>query len=211
VSNYNLVLFLKLKTEKKLLVSSGTVGLAPHANKSFIRVIRNGKVNLMIPGSTVKGVLRTTLLRMAELLGYHSVEKSVYPSRLGASEDIACKLFGKPHGFTSKVSVRSIYLPNCVERLTHVKIRDNNRIAEPEGLFTAEYLPIGTSFEVVMRGEDLTLEEAEALFVSIAGLKYERIGSAGVVDAVINLKKSMIPEELARRSRIIQYILEVMA
>lgn len=210
MNKYNILIILNLTTEKKLLVSSGMAELSPYVDLGFIRVIRDGKIELMIPGSTIKGVLRTALLRISELLGYHDIEKSIYPAKIGPSEDIACRLFGKPYGPSSKVSVMSTYLPVRLGRMTHVKIRDSTRTALEEGLFSAEYLPIGAEFEAVIRGEDLTLEEAEALFSAIAGLKYERIGRAGMVDVKIDLDKSELPEELTIKSEIIRCVLEVM-
>jgi CRISPR/Cas system CSM-associated protein Csm3 (group 7 of RAMP superfamily) len=210
VSSYNIKLTLRLKTEKKLLVSSGMAELSPHADVGFMKTIYRGGVKLIIPGSTFKGILRTALIRTAHLLGYQGIEKSVYPSRIGGSTDLVCKIFGRPHGPASKVSVMSIYLPNSVQRLTHVKIEDSRRIAEREGLFTAEYLPIGSKLDVVVRGEDLTLEEAEALFVAIASLRWERVGRAGIIGIAIDPSKSEIPETLMNESEIVKHIVEAM-
>jgi CRISPR/Cas system CSM-associated protein Csm3 (group 7 of RAMP superfamily) len=210
VNSYNIKLTLRLRTEKKLLVSSGMADLSPHADICFMKTRYRGEVKLIIPGSTFKGVLRTSLVRTAELLGYQGVEKSVYPSRVGGPEDLVCKIFGRPHGPASKVSVKSIYLPNTVQRLTHVKIKDSCRVAEQGGIFTAEYLPIGMDFDVVIRGEELTMEEAEALFVALANLRWERIGRAGIIDIGIDVRKSEIPEMLVKGSEIINHIVEVM-
>jgi CRISPR/Cas system CSM-associated protein Csm3 (group 7 of RAMP superfamily) len=175
-----------------------------------MKTVYRGGVKLLIPGSTFKGVLRTALIRTAQLLGCRNIEKSVYPSRISGSEDLVCKIFGKPHGPASKVSVMSVYLTNSVQRLTHVKIKDSCRIAEERGLFTAEYLPTGSNFNVVLKGEDLTIEEAEALFVAVASLRWERIGRAGIVDIGIDLGKSEIPQMLVKESEIIKHIVEAL-
>ena len=206
--SYNLVVTIRLTTAKKLVIGSGGLTLASKADVSFLRIkMMDRKRVLFIPGSTLKGVLRTSLIRTAHLLGFENVNTSVYPGEESLSNDVVTSLFGAPRKFKSKITVDSCTLKESTHLITHVRINDKSKTAKEGGLFTVEYLPIGSSFEVRIEGNDLSLDESRALFLSILELKYERIGKSGLVDVEIIKEKSQIPEDL-KKDPVIMEILE---
>ncbi|MEM3095966.1 MAG: RAMP superfamily CRISPR-associated protein [Nitrososphaerota archaeon] len=213
MSSWDITLSLRLRTRKKLLVSSRSLELDPALDVAFVRFGYGEAAKPYLPASTLKGVLRTALVRVAELLGYTLSVKTVEPSRLATataftSGDIVCSLFGRPHGPGGKVYILPTMLDEKTYRLAHVKIDDITRTAEHGGLYTAEYIPIGSEFEAKMEAKGVSVEEAEALLTAIAALPYERVGRAGLVDVKIDVAKSVIPSELTERSRVIKEIME---
>jgi len=177
---------LRLVTERKLNIGSG--GIAPKIKAEVpIMSIRDfsGSDNILIPGSTIKGVLRTSLIKISSLLGYDYVTHTINPDdKIG--DDIVTKLFGKPNdNVQSKISVGSVMVKARTETLTHVRISDDTRTAERGKLFSVEYLPIGYIIDLTIEARDLSIEEARALTAAIANLRYERIGRSGIVDVKI--------------------------
>ncbi|MEM4186603.1 MAG: hypothetical protein QW801_04925, partial [Candidatus Caldarchaeum sp.] len=140
---------------------------------------------------------RTSLMRVSELLGRQISVKSVEPSRLAEATpdagDVVTTLFGRPSGPRGKLRFFPTMLDEKLYRLTHVRINDEIKTAERGGLYTAEYIPIGYDFKVMLEAVQLSVEEAEALFVAVAALPYERIGRTGRVDGKIDLASSRIP------------------
>lgn len=209
MNRYNLSLTLKLTTRKKLLVSSRSGELDPSVDISFARTLIGDDAHLYIPGSTLKGVLRSTLIKLSGLLG-HQVKRSIYPPELEDSTDLVCSIFGRPHEGTSKVYVKPVFLEGVPHILTHVRIDDNTRMAEEGGLFKAEYLPIGYSFTAELEARDLSLPEAEALLLAVYGMNYERFGRHGLLSVKVDMKRSRVPNDVIERSEMAKLILEVM-
>ena len=201
--SYNISLSLLFTTEKKVNISSGGLVLKTKSDVPFARVsVGNEGEKLFIPASTIKGLLRTSLIRVSNLLGYSSgVVDSVNPESLRSSkDDIVTNIFGKP-GVRSKIKVSPAVLDNLdTYPLPHVKIDDKTRVTEEQGLFTVEYLPIGCNFKVKLVGNNLNVEEIRALMVAITEIKYERIGKAGIVNVKIVKNESNIPKEVAEDS-----------
>lgn len=169
---------LKLIVEKKLSIGSG--GISPKFKADItlpsIEGI-DGQERIYIPGSTIKGVLRTSLMRIAWLLGHEQ------PSGKG---DIVTTLFGEPHSpLPSKVYVDSAFIKASTEVLPHVKINDKSGTAEERALFRIEYIPIGEEITTTLIARDLSVDEVKALLAAILNLRYERIGRAGVVNVRI--------------------------
>jgi CRISPR/Cas system CSM-associated protein Csm3 (group 7 of RAMP superfamily) len=207
--SYDIMLMLRFTTTKKLAVSSGGLTLISKADIPFIRIkIANGKTVPYIPGSTIKGVLRTSLTRTAHLLGFKNVNTSVYPDEKVGSSDIVTSLFGGLSSPEGKITVDGCMIDESTNTITHVKINDKSRTAEEGGLFSVEYLPIGSAFNIRVEGRDLNLGESRALFLSILELRYERIGKSGLVDVLIIKSESKIPSEL-EEDPVIKEILEV--
>jgi len=205
--SYDIDLMLKLRVEeRKLLIGSGGVSPKTKADVSFMRMRYGDRRKLLIPGSTVKGVLRTSLVRTAHLMGKPVMSPSVHPSS-SARGDIVSSLFGSVSWPPSKVIVENTALDSPTEDIAHVRINDRTRTAEEGGLFVCEYLPHGSCAWVRVVGRGLTLEEARALFLSILEMNYERIGRKGIVSVRISLERSRIPEEVAEDS-LIKEILE---
>jgi CRISPR/Cas system CMR subunit Cmr4 (Cas7 group RAMP superfamily) len=209
--NYALKLSIKLTTSKKLTIGSGGLTLISKADVPFMKIKRaDDKIALFIPGSTIKGVLRTSLIRTAHFLGFKDVNTSVYPGEKVGSSDIVTSLFGWPGGSRGKIIVDSCMIEDTTQTITHVRINDKNKTAEEGALFSVEYLPIGSSFSIKIEGQNLSLEESRALFLSILELKYERVGKSGLVDVSIVESESKIPDEL-RKDPLIKEILEGMS
>ncbi|MCS7136621.1 MAG: RAMP superfamily CRISPR-associated protein [Aigarchaeota archaeon] len=214
MSSYGLTLRLKLRTRKKLLIGSRSLELDPALDVPFARITYGEHSRLYLPASTLKGVLRTALTRVAEHLGFKVSTKSVEPSVLtreatSNSTDIICSLFGRPKSPKGKVCIIPALINEKTYKLTHVRIDDETRTAESGGLYTAEYIPIGCEFEMDLEAKELDLEEAEALFTAIAAMNYERFGRSGLMDVKIDVTKSTIPPELIKKSPIVREIVEV--
>jgi CRISPR/Cas system CSM-associated protein Csm3 (group 7 of RAMP superfamily) len=177
---------LRLITERKLNIGSGGIAPKIKAEIPFMSIRDfNGSDNILIPGSTIKGVLRTSLIKISSLLGYDYVTHTINPEDK-VSDDIVTKLFGKPNdNVQSKISVGSVMVKARTETLTHVRISDDTRTAESGSLFSVEYLPIGYIIDLTIEARDLSIEEARALMTAIANLRYERIGKSGIVDVKI--------------------------
>jgi len=209
--NYDITLSLLFTTKKKLNIGGG---IAPKTKSDvpFMKVKTHiGESEIFIPASTIKGVLRTSLIRISNLFYQLSnVTDTVNPEKLGSStSDVVLSIFGRP-GKSSKIVV-SPAIVNGVRTypLTHVRIDDSTGVAEEQGLFSIEYLPIGVTFKTKISGNNLELEEIRALLAAIAEMRYERIGKAGIVDIKIVRNESKIPEDVVK-DPIISTILEVM-
>ncbi|MEM0192044.1 MAG: RAMP superfamily CRISPR-associated protein [Candidatus Korarchaeum sp.] len=206
-SGYDVELFLRIYVEdKKLLIGSGAP-MVTRADITFTKVRRYGSPSkhLLIPGSTVKGVLRTSLIRTAHLIGEPVLSRSVHPSET-VRGDVISSLFGSVSWPPSKVIVENVIIDSKTEEMAHVRINDETRTAEEGGLFVGEYLPEGSSFDVRVLGRGLTLQEARALFLSILEMNYERIGRGGIATVRI-LDNSRIPPDLAQDD-VVREILE---
>ena len=194
--SYDLELVLEVSVEeKKFLIGSGGVSPKTKADISFMRMRYRGSNKLFIPGSTIKGVLRTSLIRTAHLIGKSVSGFSVHPSS-SVRGDIVSSLFGWVSWPASKLIVESAYVDSQAERMAHVRINDKSRTAEEGALFVSEYLPHGSSFKVRVIGRGLTPDEARALFLSILEMNYERMGRAGLAKVRIFRGESRIPPEI---------------
>lgn len=189
-------LTLELRAEKKINICSGGITTKISADNPLLKI--NDKI--VIPASTIKGILRTCLIRVAHLLDNRSknrtINYSVYPEKI-EGDDIVTELFGKPEK-SGKIFVESAYLETESFVLTHVRINDKTRTQEEGHLFTTEYIPRGAKFRVVIEGYDLSRKEFIALLSAIAEMNYERIGKSGAVSVRIIKKESIVDEELLR-------------
>ncbi len=194
MERYNLDLYLHVTAEKKLNIGIGGLSSKVESDIPFHYTMNaDGTTTLTIPGSSLKGVLRTSLIKVAGLLGRTNVSHSPHPEKIMGTID--SQIFGEP-GRPSKVTVEDTYLNGRkAEIQTHVKINDKTRTAEEGALFTVSYLPIGNRFTVHLKAENLTLEEARLLLAAIVEMNYERIGRAGVISVKID-PKSRIPDAL---------------
>ncbi|MEM2373343.1 MAG: RAMP superfamily CRISPR-associated protein, partial [Thermoproteota archaeon] len=79
MNSYNIILSLDLTTKKKLLISSRSLELDPALDVPFVRLRYVKEAKPYVPASTLKGVLRTALTRITDILGYDCLVKSVEP------------------------------------------------------------------------------------------------------------------------------------
>lgn len=182
---------LKFKIEKKLNVGAGSVISKITSDNPLLRI--NDKI--LIPGSTIKGILRTSLIRISSLLG-HNITPTVHPEKMN-SKDIVTSLFGKPDS-EGKIFVRNVFLDSNTITLTHVKLNDKTNTCEEGKLFSTEYLPHNFEFEVLIELYDVSSEEFRSLMAAIAELNYERFGQAGIVSVRIDKSKSVVNPDLLR-------------
>lgn len=198
MSEYNLKLTLRVKVEKKLNVGIGGLSPEVESDNPFHYVMRSdGTTVLAVPGSTLKGVLRTSLIRIANLLGRTDVSTSPNPEREKLAGKVDSEIFGAPGHHPSKITVEDTYLEGKkTEPLTHVRINDKSKTAEEGKLFRTSYLPLGEEFTVHISARQLSIEEARLLMAAILEMNYERIGRAGVVSVRIDKAKSKVPEEI---------------
>jgi|BEDMetMinimDraft_2_1075160.scaffolds.fasta_scaffold00330_9 Uncharacterized protein predicted to be involved in DNA repair (RAMP superfamily) len=199
---------IKLNFEVKKKLNIGTKMKSTKADIPFKKVTINGKEVAYISGSTVKGILRTCAIRIANLLNLKVDSYSVYPSELRRNKsDIICELFGAPDK-NSKIIIDDAYLDSNTEILTHVRIDDKYQVAKEGSLFKVEYLPIGSKFGCEIKCYNLSIDEMRLLLASVAEMNYERFGKAGLFEVKIG-KNSQIPE-LYLNDSIIKEILGAM-
>jgi len=186
---------IRFTTIKKLNIGSA-YAVKTRAEVPIQKIIINEKQYAYIPASTIKGILRTSLMKVANLLSHKAVH-FVDPERLSSIEDdVVVKLFGAPHNKPSKVFVDPIKINTQTIVLKHTTINDKIRIVKEGALFSVEYIPFEAQFETFIYGRGLNLEEARALFAAILELNYERIGKCGLVDVKIVKSESKVQKEL---------------
>jgi len=200
------IIKLNFEVVKKLNIGSKKATIK--ADMPFEKINVNGREKVYIPGSTLKGVLRTCMIRVAPLLGYGVLE-TINPENLQreGSKDIVSQTLGKPNE-NGKVLVSDAYLESDTEVLTHVRIEDDTLVVKEGSLFKVEYLPIGSKFSCEIKCYNLSIEEMRLLLASISQMKYERIGKCGLVNVKID-SSSLIPNEYLQ-DELIKEIYEVM-
>jgi|GEM_PF-598766 len=177
----NLSIQLTFKTRKKLCIGAGGVPLKTIADINFLRLDNN---TLIIPASTIKGVLRTCMIKIAPLLGY-TVYPYVHPDKI--VDDNVTRLMGKPDEM-GRVRVYSAILDHMSTlTLSHVKINDKKRIAEEGGLFSVEYIPMDVTFNSKIEAYKINNDDARLLLAAIMEMNHTRIGKGGLLS--ISLSK----------------------
>ena len=133
--------------------------------------------NLIIPASTIKGVLRTCMIKISKLLGYN-VSPFVHPEKI--TDDIITCLMGKPDRI-GKIRVYNALLNSNTFTLSHVKIDDTKRIAEEGGLFSIEYISKDSIFNSKIEAYDINKDELRLLLAAITEMNNTRVGKGGLV------------------------------
>lgn len=194
-------LTLRFKTLKKLCIGSGGLALKVIADINFVRI--NDKI--LIPASTIKGVLRTSMIKVAPLLGYN-VNPTTHPTKINDTDnDKIVSLLGKPNK-NGKVRLSSAILDKSTFVLTHVTIDDKCRVANEGNLFSIEYLPKGVEFiSEVKTIDQINIDEARLLFAGIMEMNNTRLGKGGLLD--IRIKDLDMPDDL-KNDKIIKMIME---
>nr|MDO8045221.1 RAMP superfamily CRISPR-associated protein [Candidatus Baldrarchaeota archaeon] len=182
-------------TLKKLHISS-SIPIKIVADNPFMETIseRGEKVKI-IPASTIKGVLRSSLIKISRALGFN-VTPSVNPEKIRDKNDIVTAIFGKPGGDFSKISIENAYYKGDTQVYTHVKIDEETGIAEEGGLFSREYIPIGEKFSTKIICKNLSVEETRALLAALVNLRFEGIGRNSFVNVTI---EDVSPKEILER------------
>lgn len=123
-------------------------------------VIKNSEGSPIIPGSSLKGVLRTEAERLLRGLGVNEVCDIFDRAKIGGCNECpVCKLFG------GKDLAASIRFKDCITSQKKTFIRDGvaidrqKRKAKKSGKFDFEVVPKGTLFSGKLTIENTRLEE----------------------------------------------------
>ncbi|QIW22830.1 hypothetical protein EWF20_00730 [Sulfolobus sp. S-194] len=142
---------------------------------------------MILPPSTVKGVLRTSISNYLPK-GYTSCRK-IEPNEIKEAHkdgnvcDV-CKLFGYPDYKDSGCFALTVKVPEVKKyRITRVKIYDKTQTSEEGSLFTQEIIPPNTEFEIEVHYRDICGEKLlKLLLYSFLSLRFWRIGRNAMVD-----------------------------
>ncbi|MHA1594239.1 MAG: RAMP superfamily CRISPR-associated protein [Candidatus Baldrarchaeia archaeon] len=197
---------LKLRSKTLITISTG-ISYTSGADIPFFRS-PNGKY--IIPGSTVKGVLRRCASRVAPLLGLTSCGE-IEPAKIwGKHADMVksgtqlpeldgrhvchvCHLMGAPGIIRSRLHVPQFICKFEDSPLIHTRIRidDRSLTVSEGGLFVLEAFPPGTEFEpshdviIYAKDEDEAVWSQNLFLAAVANLRYEVIGRGAMVDVKI--------------------------
>lgn len=155
----------------------------------------NGKeltYEVYMPGSSLKGALRSAASRVSDAYGYESC-KEIRPELIEQKHDAqdvcdVCKLFGYPKsGAPSPLMVSDLKPMKEVEilEITRVRIDDSSLKASEGALFAMECIPPDTIFEgkLILVGADQKL--LGLLLLSLAELRMDRFGRHSIIDLII--------------------------
>lgn len=160
-------------------------------------VHKDGKIAyvLYIPGSSVKGALRSAASRIAghdiqpqqshtTAFKFTTCNESL--SKFMRECDV-CNLFGKPGVVYPKVFFGDFECEKSSKHhiLTKVDIDDKSLTASEHALYSVEYISRQTIFKGEISYIRLTEKELELLLLAIAELRLDRLGRASAIDAKI--------------------------
>jgi CRISPR/Cas system CSM-associated protein Csm3 (group 7 of RAMP superfamily) len=146
---------------------------------------------LYIPGSSVKGALRTAASRVAAAYGFTSCGETrpelIAKAHAGGPCDV-CRLFGYPGddpSAASRVWVSDFNPVGEPRTVTVVRVGlDDRTLTAREGvLYSMEHLLPGSEFEGEVRVDDSARDLIPLLLLAIAELRTGRFGRRSVVDA----------------------------
>jgi len=149
---------------------------------------------MILPPSTIKGVLRTAIHNYLPE-GYTSCGK-IEPSKIKEAHEKSsvcdvCKLFGYPDYKDSGCFTITVSVPDIKRyRITRVKIDDSTQKSEEGHLFTQEVIAPNTEFEVNIYFRDSCGDRMlKLLLYSLLSLRFWRIGRNAMVD--VKLKEDI--------------------
>ena len=136
---------------------------------------------LGIPGSSIKGAMRTAIskaIEEGEVKDYTSCGE-IEPSKMKDCD--VCRVFGKPNQ-EGVVNVHGVLVtPNAV--LTRVSIDDGNLKAKEGSLFKQEVVKPNTEFEFEVEVKDsASCKEIRLVLLSLFYLRLWRLGRGGMID-----------------------------
>jgi CRISPR/Cas system CSM-associated protein Csm3 (group 7 of RAMP superfamily) len=161
-----------------------------HARKLRVEGGKRAEV-LYIPGSSVKGALRTAASRVAEAYGFKSCgqvkPELIANAHAGGPCDV-CRLFGYPGddpSAASRVWVSDFNPVGEPRTVTVVRVGlDDRTLRAREGvLYSMEHLLPGSEFEGEVRVDDSARDLIPLLLLAIAELRTGRFGRRSLVDA----------------------------
>jgi len=188
---------------RKFKIQLKTLGLAtvgwshPGAVKADIMFARryryDGEYTGYIPGTSLKGALRSSASRIAKAYGFASCGETLVgrvhqtSGEVGLEDCAVCHLFGHPgKGFSKVVVDDLIPLENKnveTHRVTHVGLDDSKLTRAEHKLYTVEVIPPYTIFEGSVEVEDSVVGGGiKLLMLSMAELRLGRFGKNAAVD-----------------------------
>ncbi len=158
----------------------------------------NGRFSdvIIIPGSTIKGALRSASIRVAWILDLYAVPE-IKPDVLSSENDDVSKLFGAPNApTTGKIIVSDARIePMHLIRRTRIRINRKKNIVEEGALFTEENLPIRARISFEIDALELSEKEVDLLLLSLLELAYNGLGRGGLLRVErIECVKGKIPD-----------------
>lgn len=196
---FSFTISLKIKSKSVLMVGSGKPSWNPILHLVFFKlpkISENGKdtQEIRIPGTTIKGLIRTSATRIAQLLGMTACGE-INPSKISEKHQDhklcdVCRIFGSP-GYPSKVEVsnaKMIY-PTEPFLLTRISIDEKTGTKVEGALFTMEVLPPSSVFKCTIDAHNLDRREAMLLLTSIFNLKFIPFGRGSLVDVEVKFEK----------------------
>lgn len=147
------------------------------------------RYELYIPGSSVKGALRSAASRVATAYGFTSCGE-VEPSRIRAAHAAmgrtcsVCELFGEPGGLEAALHVSDFRLVGsaATEVIARVSIDDRSLTAERGKLYSIEHLTPGAEFVGEIRLCEDRKDLLPLLLLAAAELRTGRFGRRSLVD-----------------------------
>jgi CRISPR/Cas system CSM-associated protein Csm3 (group 7 of RAMP superfamily) len=166
-----------------------------HARKLRVEGGKRAEV-LYIPGSSVKGALRTAASRVAAAYDDFTSCGQVKPELIADAHAHAggpcdvCRLFGYPGDDTSSASrvwvsdFNPVGEPRTVT-VVRVGLDDRTLTAREGVLYSVEHLLPGSEFEGEVRVDDSARDLIPLLLLAIAELRTGRFGRRSIVDAKV--------------------------
>jgi CRISPR/Cas system CSM-associated protein Csm3 (group 7 of RAMP superfamily) len=163
-----------------------------HARKLRVEGGKRAEV-LYIPGSSVKGALRTAASRVAAAYDFTScghVKPELIAEAHASGPCHVCRLFGYPGDDPSAVSrvwvsdFNPVGEPRTVT-VVRVGLDDRTLTAREGVLYSMEHLLPGSEFEGEVRVDDSAKDLVPLLLLAIAELRTGRFGRRSIVDAKV--------------------------
>jgi len=181
---FNATLDVSLTTKEKLIIGTGNYELLPTRTQGTLTKSKNGKNIPIIPGTSIKGMMRMNATRIAHLFGLEACTE-IRPDKIAkAHEEIncaVCGLFGAPNR-KSKVFFRDAI---CVDdnfkftRFTGLEISSKTRAKKTGTLFEQEAVSVGHEFQFKLDFKRLNEKELNLLLYSLKELQNIGIGRHG--------------------------------
>ena len=173
-----------LRADDLLSIGWGYPGLTG-TDTQLLRFKPSIEAEPVIPGSTIKGTLRTAAIRAARILGLN-VCGEVDPELINLychPDDILLKMFGKPGDSSpGRLVVEPFTVKDKVITtvLKHVSIERNSLKAKEGALYSSEYIAPCTLFEgriiLELKGLDVNTASRMLELLLLALLELEDIG-----------------------------------
>lgn len=181
--------------------------MALGADIIFARRTIGEESQLYVPGSSLKGALRSSASRVAKAYNFRSCAQTL-PERIRKHEEHrkspcdVCKIFGWPDrkDGEAKLFVSDLLQQNAVQPFSSTRIRisdDSGTVAEG-ALFVVEQLPLDSEFKGEVCYKGLDGQSLGLLLLAFAELRLGRIGRRSLVDIKLEETDELVKDVDAR-------------